>query len=192
MEPLIEFDRWLFYLINGAGANGFFDAVMPFLTDFSNFEIPLAIAWVMLMVFGGRRERVTALVLAVTLLMTDQMSSHVIKPLVQRERPCVELSDVRALMGLKTSFSFPSSHAANIFGAATVLSLEYRRLMIPFIVIATAVAYSRVYIGVHYPLDVIAGAALGVGFGAGASVLARRSLGRLSSRRKGSGGEADE
>lgn len=192
MEPLIEFDRWLFYLINGAGANGFFDAVMPFLTDFSNFEIPLAIAWVMLMVFGGRRGRVTALVLAVTLLMTDQMSSHVIKPLVQRERPCVELSDVRALMGLKTSFSFPSSHAANIFGAATVLSLEYRRLMIPFIVIATAVAYSRVYIGVHYPLDVIAGAALGVGFGAGASVLARRSLGRLSSRRKGSGGEADE
>ncbi len=192
MEPLIEFDRWLFYLINGAGANGFFDAVMPFLTDFSNFEIPLAIAWVMLMVFGGRRERVTALVLAVTLLMTDQMSSHVIKPLVQRERPCVELSDVRALMGLKTSFSFPSSHAANIFGAATVLSLEYRRLMIPFIVIATAVAYSRVYVGVHYPLDVIAGAALGVGFGAGASVLARRSLGRLSSRRKGSGGEADE
>lgn len=192
MEPLIEFDRWLFYLINGAGANGFFDAVMPFLTDFSNFEIPLAIAWVMLMVFGGRRGRVTALVLAVTLLMTDQMSSHVIKPLVQRERPCVELSDVRALMGLKTSFSFPSSHAANIFGAATVLSLEYRRLMIPFIVIATAVAYSRVYVGVHYPLDVIGGAALGVGFGAGASVLARRSLGRLSSRRKGGGGEADE
>lgn len=192
MEPLIEFDRWLFYLINGAGANGFFDAVMPFLTDFSNFEIPLAIAWVMLMVFGGRRGRVTALVLAVTLLMTDQMSSHVIKPLVQRERPCVELSDVRALMGLKTSFSFPSSHAANIFGAATVLSLGYRRLTIPFMVIATAVAYSRVYVGVHYPLDVIAGAALGVGFGAGASVLARRSLRRLSSRRKGGGGEADE
>ena len=192
MEPLIEFERWLFYLINGAGANGFFDAVMPFLTDFSNFEIPLAIAWVMLMVFGGRRGRVTALLLAVTLLMTDQISSHVIKPLAQRERPCVELSDVRALIGVKTSFSFPSSHAANIFGAATVLSLEYRRLMIPFIVIATAVAYSRVYVGVHYPLDVIAGAALGVGFGAGASVLARRSLGRLAARRKGGGGEADE
>ncbi len=192
MEPLIEFDRWLFYLINGAGANAFFDAVMPFLTDFSNFEIPLAIAWVMLMVFGGRRGRVTALLLAVTLLMTDQISSHVIKPLAQRERPCVELNDVRALIGVKTSFSFPSSHAANIFGAATVLSLKYRRLMVPFVVIATAVAYSRVYVGVHYPLDVIAGAALGVGFGAGASVLARRALGRLSSRRKGGGGEADE
>lgn len=191
LDPIIEFDIWLFYLINGAGKNPVFDAILPFLTEFSNFEIPLAIAWVLLMVFGGRKGRITGLVLAVTLVITDQVSSHVIKPLIQRERPCVALSDVRLLAGVKTSWSFPSSHAANIFGSATVLSQAYKRLAVAWFVVAAAVAYSRVYIGVHYPLDVICGASLGLGFGAGASA-GVSALSRRRFRRKDRGGDVEE
>ena len=176
LERLLEFDRWLFHLINGAGKNAVFDAVMPFLTDFSNFEAPLAVVWVMLIVFGGRKGRVAALTIAATLLLTDQVSSHVIKPLFQRQRPCVALEDVRLLVGFKNTLSFTSSHAANIFGAATVLALAYRRLAVVFFAVALAVAYSRVYVGLHYPFDVICGGAMGAAFAAGTSALARPLL----------------
>jgi undecaprenyl-diphosphatase len=185
IELLIKFDIWLFWLINDAGANPVFDVVMPFLTDFSNFEIPLGIVWVLLMVFGGKKGRVAGLALALTLVLTDQVSSHVIKPLVQRQRPCVTLEDVRLLVGFKNTLSFTSSHAANIFGSATILSLAYRRLAPAFFVLAAAVAYSRVYIGIHYPLDVVCGAALGLGFGAavstGFSVLLKKKVLRSAS-----------
>lgn len=184
MDPIIKCDIWLFYLINVAGGNPVFDVIMPFMTEFSNFEIPLAIAWVLLMVFGGKKGRITGVVLALTLALTDQVSSHVVKPLVQRERPCVALSDARLLMGVKTSFAFTSSHAANIFGAATALSLAYRRLAVAFFALAVVVAYSRVYVGLHYPLDVICGAALGMGFGAGVSAAAS-ALSKRGFRKRG-------
>ncbi len=193
MDALLRFDIWLFYLINHAGANPVFDAVMPFLTDFSNFEIPAAIAWVLLMVLGGKKGRVTALILAVTLLLTDQLSSHVVKPLFHRGRPCAELTDVRLLVGFKNTFSFTSTHAVNIFGSATVLSLAYKRLAPAFLGVAFAVAYSRVYVGVHYPLDVICGGALGAGIGAGVSAATWGTLRRLPRRgRGGVGGEEYE
>lgn len=183
LELLISFDTWLFRLINEAWANPVFDAVMPFITDLSNFEIPLAVVWMMLMVFGGRKGRVVGIGLAVTLVLTDQVSSHVIKPLVQRQRPCVSLEEVRLLTGLKNTLSFPSSHAANIFGSATVLSLAYRRPAPALLLVAAAVAYSRVYIGVHYPLDVICGAGLGIGFGLAVSSGSSALLKRISWRR---------
>jgi undecaprenyl-diphosphatase len=187
LDALLRFDVWLFYLINVEGANRVFDAVMPFLTDFSNFEIPVAVAWVLLMIFGGKKGRVTALILALTLLLTDQLSSHVVKPLFHRSRPCAELSDVRLLVGFKNTYSFTSTHAVNIFGSATVLALAYRRLAAAFLAIAVAVAYSRVYVGVHYPLDVICGAALGAGVGACASAATWRLV-RMWPRRRRSGG----
>ena len=65
----------------------------------------------------------------------------------------------------KSSFSFPSSHATNIFAAGALLSYTYRRWTAVFLAIASGVAYSRVYIGVHYPSDILAGALLGVGYG---------------------------
>lgn len=167
MDLFMRFDTWLFMLVNDAWANPVFDSVMPFLTEFSNFEIPLALVWVMLMVFGGSKGRSVGLALALTLLLTDQVSSHVVKPLVGRQRPCVTLEEVRLLVGFKNTFSFTSSHAANIFGSATVLSLAYRRWAPAYLTLAAAVGYSRVYVGVHYPFDVICGGLMGAGFGWG-------------------------
>jgi undecaprenyl-diphosphatase len=193
LELIVKFDIWLFRLINEAGANAVFDAVMPFITDFDNFEIPLAIVWVLLMVFGGRKGRMAGVSLAVALLLTDQISSHVIKPLVGRQRPCVTLEDVRLLTGFKNTLSFTSSHAANIFGSATVLSLAYRRLAPAFLLIAAAVAYSRVYIGIHYPLDVICGGVLGIGIGWTVSRWLPAIVERcLKARRRASRSEDDE
>ena len=160
-EFLLQADKHLFYLINRTLANPVFDVVMPFVTTEEHFVIPLILLWLGLLLFGGRRERIAALLILPTLLLSDQLSSSILKPLVGRIRPCNALPDVRLLDRCTHSFSFPSSHATNIFAAAGLLSGFYRKYRGYFYGIAVLVAYSRPYVGVHYPSDVLFGAWLG-------------------------------
>jgi undecaprenyl-diphosphatase len=107
-----------------------------------------------------RRWGVFALtVIAVAL---GDWSSMGLKALVDRPRPPLRYSEPKTLVALPHDASFPSGHAATSFAAATMLVFAFPRLA-PFLyVLAAAVAFSRVYVGVHYPLDVIGGALLGV------------------------------
>jgi undecaprenyl-diphosphatase len=97
----------------------------------------------------------------VILTMSDQLSSHVIKPWVGRIRPCFVVEGVRLLIRQSRSFSFPSSHASNMAAMAVLFSVKYPRYKIAFIALAALVAYSRIYVGVHYPADILGGALLG-------------------------------
>jgi len=163
MASWVEFlDTTLFRFINQAGQNSFLDWFMPFMTDLKNFTY-------ILVVLGGYivwRERKGGLVFLVfvglTLAITDPFSSRLLKEWVGRIRPCQVLDEVRLLTDCNTSYSFPSSHAVNIFAAAYFLSQVFRRLTPLIFAIAAVVAYSRIYIGIHYPLDVIGGAAIGL------------------------------
>ena len=85
---------------------------------------------------------------------------------------------LHALVARPHTHSFPSGHATTSFACATVLALLLPRLRVPLFLLAAAVAWSRVYVGVHYPLDVLGGAVLGVAIALALRVLVRREARR--------------
>ena len=98
--------------------------------------------------------------LVTAILATDGLSL-LLRQWIGRDRPPLVYPDPRPLVGVPHSGAFPSGHAATAFAAATVIAWADRRLAVPAYVLAVLVAWSRVYVGVHWPLDVIGGAALG-------------------------------
>jgi undecaprenyl-diphosphatase len=115
-------------------------------------------------VFGGRFGRRGALRGAFAIAVTSAVTNIPAKLLWRRTRPSLdEVPQIRRLARLPTSTSFPSGHAASAFAFATGVALEKPLVGVPLLGLASAVAYSRVYVGVHYPSDVFAGAAIGAG-----------------------------
>ena len=119
------------------------------------------------------------LVLTVVAVALADWSAAGIKALVDRPRPPLRYPEPKTLVPVQHDASFPSGHAATSFAAATMLSLAFPRFAPALLLLAAAVAFSRVYVGVHYPLDVIGGAALGALI---AIALRRLVTGRLQSR----------
>jgi undecaprenyl-diphosphatase len=163
IDQLVAIDRVLFALLNAKLTHPVLDSVMPFLTHQENWYPVLAGLWLAMIIWGGRRGRMAAVALVIAVALTDQISCSIIKPLVGRVRPCNALSpeQCRLLIGRSSATSFPSAHAANSFAMATVVSWRFKRFAPLLYFFAVAVAYSRVYVGVHYPLDSLAGAVLG-------------------------------
>lgn len=162
METLQQIDTALFYLVNRAH-HPLLDELMLFVTDIRRTGVLLLLVWVGLLWKGAARGRTLALLMLPLILITDQLSSHVLKEVFGRVRPCEALEGVRAIDGCRHSLSFPSSHAVNTFAAATLFTVFYRR-WVPLVVygLAALVSYSRIYLGLHYPSDVLGGAAIGV------------------------------
>ena len=121
----------------------------------------------MLIALGGaivwRRPQLVAHV-TLTVLSADLFALG-LKELTSRPRPFIAHPEPDPLMGTSLDVSFPSGHAATSFAGATVLALAHRRAAVPLYLLAALIAWSRVYVGVHYPGDVLVGAVLGVGIG---------------------------
>jgi undecaprenyl-diphosphatase len=141
----------------------------------------LSRAWVMqalglvLLVLAVRRTRsYEPLIAAAIAIPVAELAPVVLKPLIGRHRPPVDHPEIHALGSLPSDYSFPSGHACSAFAAAVVLMAFLPRLRWVLLTIATLVAVSRVWLGVHYPSDVIAGAALGAAIGFASLRLAHR------------------
>jgi undecaprenyl-diphosphatase len=129
----------------------------------------------------GRRLPVAAAAATVALLCASLAASG-LKELFDRARPPEAHPDLGSLVAIPGNPSFPSGHAATAFAAATAIALICPKLRFWALGLAAAVALSRVYLRVHYPLDVVAGGLLGAGFGALAALAALRLMARASAR----------
>jgi undecaprenyl-diphosphatase len=153
-------DALLFFFVNHNLQNGLFDVVMPFVTRN---------AWVIflpLFLWSAAKDRKTAvlaLVLGIVSLLIADWTSNTLKHFFERVRPCQALDGVRLLVGCGKSFSMPSNHAVNAFAFMTPFSmLRKGRIRYLFLIAALLVGFSRIYVGVHYPSDVVAGGLIGV------------------------------
>jgi len=164
LEIFQKIDEALFYFINVDLANYLTDKLMPFITERDNWFIFYALTWLYLVFKGGKKGRVAAILIIPLILLTDQVSDNFIKPYFQRIRPCHTLAGVRLLVGCTDAYSFPSIHAVNNFAAATLFSYFYPRIKYFLFAGAFVVSISRIFVGVHYPFDVIGGALIGIMF----------------------------
>ena len=160
---LPEIDTLAFFLINKNLQNSLFDIVMPFITDKSYLIfLPLFL----LFFFKDREKALIALILGIVSLLIADWSANILKHYFERIRPCNALEGVRLLAGCGKSFSMPSNHSVNAFAfIAPLYMLLKNRMRYAFVAIAILVGFSRVYVGVHYPSDTIAGALIGVMLG---------------------------
>ncbi len=139
---------------------------MPQFSD-SKYFFPILIVVLIALVWkGGVRGRLCVAMVLLAVFIGDGWVCNTIKHAVERPRPFAAMSDVNLLLGKGGSGSMPSSHAANWFAATMVTFIFYRRSWWFMLPLAATVSFSRIYNGVHYPSDVVAGAILGSGYAA--------------------------
>ncbi|MGG9971517.1 phosphatase PAP2 family protein [Ferruginibacter sp. SUN002] len=174
MQTLIEWDKWLFRLINEQWSNGFMDWLAPYLRTQQLWN-PLYLFLILFAVMNYKKNGwLWVLGMTITIITTNFVSSNLIKENISRLRPCNDpsMADwVNVLVGYRPkSSSFTSSHAANHFGIAMFLYYTFRNefpkwITGLFFLWAASICYAQVYVGVHYPIDVACGAIIGLVIG---------------------------
>jgi undecaprenyl-diphosphatase len=168
LEQLIHYDQELFLLINQVFSNPFFDWLMPILRN----PYTWAPLYLFLIIFLIRNYKKKGIVMLVFFIMTfgiaDSTSSSLIKPEVMRIRPCNDVlfkDQVKLRVRCGSGYSFPSSHATNHFALGMFLLVIFRKRWKPIIWLslgwAASISFAQIYVGVHYPIDILMGALLG-------------------------------
>ena len=164
LEWLNQIDRSILYFINNNLSNPIFDLFFTTITNEHLWAIPVLIGLLALIVRGGKRGKIAAVLVLIAASATDATVVEIIKPAIGRLRPSHALGDTINLLVPKGGrYGFVSAHAANIFAGTTVLSYFYKQWKKPLLFLAFSVAVSRVYVGVHYPGDVLFGGLFGYG-----------------------------
>ena len=180
IDYLIQLDTNLFLALNGAHSP-FWDSIMYF----SSCTLSWLLLYLVIIFFISLEHTWKTLwwllAIAFVVLLADQISVQAFKNVFQRLRPChnQDLSEFIHLVGrCGGKYGFISSHAANTFGVAVFLSFLFSRKWITagLLVWAAFVSYSRIYLGVHYPGDVLAGAIVGAGMGSAVWFVASKIL----------------
>ena len=153
---------------------GFLDVFMKFITAIGNKGI-IWIALAVILLLMGRKMRPVALTLIFSLIISAVVCSGIIKPLVGRVRPYAALN-IPLIINAMNDYSFPSGHTSAAFAAATAVFIYNKKAGAAFYVFAAFMAFSRLYLSVHYPTDILAGAAIGVMCGVLAGLTVKKMI----------------
>ena len=162
----------LFYFINHSLQNPFFDWLMPILTHFGGF-ISLLIVLIVLIIYSWFKKYLTfrnILILTLFAFLFCDIITVFLKNFVHEPRPFVSFSNVHLLINESDPNSFPSGHTCSTLSVIAVLVLNmkklsknhYKIISTFLIVFALIIGFSRIYVGVHYPADVLAGGIIGI------------------------------
>lgn len=173
MEYIQNLDHTIFQWINQDMSNVFFDYFFTFIRNKYSW-LPLYLFLIAFFIFNFKTKGIVILLVAFTTAgIADFTSSSLIKPSVERLRPCNDLElnpDIVSRVDCGAGYSFPSSHATNHFAIGIFFYLIFlgisKRFAIFFPIWAGLISIAQVYVGVHYPIDIFAGMILGsiIGF----------------------------
>ncbi len=159
-ELIKSLDKNIFHFVNSALKNRAFDLAFPVITRLGEDLLIIALG-VLLFFLGRKKEKAVSVIILVTLFFS-RLSVLVLKRLTHKPRPFLIYENVH-LIGKPIFSSFPSGHTTLATAICVVLCFKYKRLSPLFIFLAFLVGVSRLYVGQHYPTDVMAGFVLGSG-----------------------------
>ncbi|OPJ63846.1 phosphatase PAP2 family protein [Clostridium oryzae] len=155
-----DFDAAILLFIKNNMHSYLMDKTMIFMTRLGNGGLIWFVICILLIL--SKRYRRAGFTALTALVITTILGEGIIKHIVRRARPFTNIEDMKLLIARPISYSFPSGHTGASFAAATVLSKYFKKYSLFIFVLAVLIAFSRLYLYVHYPTDVLAGVILGI------------------------------
>jgi undecaprenyl-diphosphatase len=133
---------------------------MPIITSLGN----MGLIWIIiaLVLIFNKKYRDVGIMIIASFILTSIIGEGILKNLVQRLRPFIDIPTINLLISKPTSYSFPSGHTASSFAVAGIIFSTLKKFRIPAIILASLIAFSRMYLLVHYPSDILGGILLGI------------------------------
>ena len=168
MTSILQFDESLFHIINGDMQHYLLDTILPYWRS-KLLWAPLYLFLISFVLINFKKKGLYFIIFVLSVVaISDTISSQFIKKTIQRDRPCNNIylkQDVHLLVGCGGGYSFTSSHATNHFAVAVFIILTlgrlFKQIKWPFIFWASSISLAQVYVGLHYPLDILGGAIVG-------------------------------
>lgn len=161
LDTLLNLDGGFLLFLQESVRNPILDNLMIFITSLGNGGMIWIVATIVLLI--PKKTRKAGIMSAVALLGSLIINNNIVKNIVQRPRPFVTFTDLQIIIATPSEFSFPSGHTSSSFAAAAVFYRHLpKKIGLPSVILAGLIGFSRLYVGVHYPTDVIAGVIMGI------------------------------
>jgi undecaprenyl-diphosphatase len=160
MVLIYRFDNFILLFIKDNMHGAIMDKIMVMITTLGNAGAVWIIIAILLM--ASKNYRIAGFMVLGALILSTILGEGIVKHLIQRVRPSVNIPATNLLIAKPSSYSFPSAHTTSSFAAAGILSRYLKKYTIAFFILAALIAFSRLYLNVHYPTDVLAGVVLGL------------------------------